>query len=61
MVCTGYVGHDPWGQPHPQERDIAELLSSFLPLNLSSVFLKDGPKKLNNTVEYERPTYLPQA
>jgi hypothetical protein len=23
-----YVGHDPWGQPHPQEREIAIYLEN---------------------------------
>ena len=34
------------------------LLSSFLPLNLSGAFLEDGPKELNKTLGYDRPTYL---
>jgi hypothetical protein len=32
--------------------------SSFLPLNLSGAFLEDGPKELNKTLGYDRPTYL---
>jgi hypothetical protein len=23
-----YIGHDPWGQPHPQEREITEYLEN---------------------------------
>ena len=34
------------------------LLSSFLPLNLSGAFPKDGPKEFNKTLGYDRPTYL---